>query len=119
MKQPILPLGGINACYEEDAKGSVFYAEIEPSGGRWYRQVLPNVKRWWFEVNEIEKEPTDELGIGVVSHAYTDYGSGGAWTLRGCIIKARRAIEKAVEVSNCADDVIKEADDADHNKKSK
>lgn len=96
MKQPELPLGGILANNLQLRNGNVLYAEIEPSAGRWYRQFLPSVKRWWFEISEIEVTPTDELGIGVITHAYGKHGSGGAWTLRGCIIKARLAME-AVE----------------------
>lgn len=97
MRQPVLPLGGIVANNEMLKNGNTLYAEIEPSAGRWYRQFLPNVKRWWFEIVEIEVKPTDELGIGYVSHAYENGGSGGAWTLRGCIKKSRLAIEKISE----------------------
>lgn len=80
---------------EYDSKGNYYWAEIAPSGGKWYRQFLPNVKRWWFEVNETEVEPTDKLGIGTISHAYTKYGGNSAWTLRGCMIKAQIALETA------------------------
>lgn len=80
---------------EYNRTGNYFWAEITPSGGKWYRQFLPSVKRWWFEVNETEVNPSDELGIGTITHAYEPYGSGGAWTLRGCMIKAQLALEKA------------------------
>lgn len=78
--------------------GNYLYANIEPSGGGWYRQFLPNVKRWWFEIHEQMQEP-DELGVDITSHAYEKYGSGGAWTLRGCMIKAQLALEKATDPS--------------------
>lgn len=100
MKQPALPLAGIVACNEIDDKGSTYYAAIEPSNGPWWYQFLPHVQRWWYEIEEIEKEPTDELGIGVATHAYTTHGSGGAWTFRGAVIKSRMAIEKIVEEAN-------------------
>lgn len=99
-RYPPMAQGGIIACNELVERGEAvnnLYAEIEPSGGRWYRQFLPWVKRWWFEVHELEQVPTDELGIGVISHAYVKGGSGGAWTLRGCIVKARLAIEHIAE----------------------
>jgi hypothetical protein len=86
--------------YNYDPKApSYFWAEITPSGGKWYRQFLPNVRRWWFEVHETEDIPTDEMGIGQITHAYEKYGSGGAYTLRSCIIKAMRACEIAAEKS--------------------
>lgn len=94
MKQPELPLGGILANNLVLRNGNQLYAEIEPSAGRWYRQLLPNVKRWWYEISEIEVTPSDELGIGVITHAYSKYGSGGSYTMRGCMIKARLAMEK-------------------------
>lgn len=74
-------------------KGNYIWAEIEPSGGKWHRRFLPNVKFWWYEINETEVTPTDELGIGAVTHAYEKGGSGGAWTFRGCVIKAQLAID--------------------------
>lgn len=74
--------------------GSYFYANIEPNGGHWYRQFLPWVRRWWFEVAEVEDEPSDELGIGVVSWAYEKGGSGGAYTLRGAVMKAQVALQE-------------------------
>lgn len=100
MRYPVLPLGGILACNEIIRRGKMvntLYAEIEPSGGPWYRQFLPSVKRWWFEISELEEKPTDELKIGCISHAYSKHGSGGAWTLRGAMIKARLAIEKIAQ----------------------
>jgi len=50
-------------------------------------------------IHEQEAKPSDELKIGVITHAYEPYGSGGAYTLRGCMIKAQKAIEMA-EASN-------------------
>lgn len=84
--------------YDYDRKNNSYYwAEITPSGGRWYRQFLPSVRRWWFEINETEAKPSDVMKTGQITHAYTNYGSGGAYTLRGCIIKAQKAIEKAAQ----------------------
>ncbi len=100
MKQ-INPYGGVIACGEWDREGNYYYAEIEPSYGAWYKQFLPSVQRWWFEVHEqqakFDKNSPDQ---GAVTHAYTDYGSGGAWTFRGCVIKARRAVEIASETAD-------------------
>lgn len=90
----------VGGDYNYKKNNSYFWAEVSPSYGAWYRQFLPNVKRWWFEVNEVESEPTDELGLGRNTHAYSPNGSGGAWTLRGCIIKAQRAIEKIIEAQD-------------------
>lgn len=93
----ILPYEGVIACGEWDINSNHYYAEIVPNSGKWYRQFLPSVKRWWFEIHEVEAVPTDDMGIGRITHEYEPYGSGGAWTFRGAVIKARRAIEIAVE----------------------
>lgn len=70
------------------------YAEVEPSGYRW----LPwpgRTSRWWFEV--MHKHDPDEHGCDTTTHAYLEYGRGGAFTLRRCLIRASEAIEVAVE----------------------
>lgn len=97
MRMPKLPPGGFASCTHVDRSGNRYYAEIEPSAGAWYRQWLPWVRRWWYEIVQIEQEPSNERGARYVSHAYTPNGSGGAWTLRGCLIKARRSIESIAE----------------------
>jgi len=78
----------------ESESGEVFYAEIEPAGSRW----LPwpgRTSRWWYEIHSVG-EP-DEHGTTGNTYAYTPGGSGGAFTLRACIIKASEAVEKIME----------------------
>lgn len=95
----------VGGDYNFDKKNnSYFWAEVVPSAGAWYRQFLPSVKRWWFEIHQTESTPTDELGIGTITHAYTKYGAGGAWTLRGCIIKAQIAIDDVIEATQSKGD---------------
>lgn len=65
-------------------KKGVMYAEVMPAGyGKWYRQFLPWVGRWWFEVN------TD-----TETFAYEKGGSGGAYTLSGCVRQAMDAVDE-------------------------
>lgn len=63
-------------------KKGVMYAEVIPSGASWYRQFLPWVGRWWFEVH-----------TNTETWAYEKGGSGGSYTLRGCMRKAMEAVE--------------------------
>lgn len=66
-------------------KDDLIYAEVVPSGyGSWWRRFLPWVGNWWFEVH---------LASGATL-AYTKGGSGGGYTLSGCIRKAMEAIDK-------------------------
>lgn len=68
-------------------KKGVMYAEVVPSGyGKWWRRMWPGVGNWWFEVH------TD-----TATWAYEKGGSGGAYTLSGCIRKAMDAVD---ELSN-------------------
>ncbi len=55
-----------------------FFAEVTPAG-----HILPYVSRWWFEVQ------SDKF-----TYAYEPGGSGGAFTLAGCISKADDAVQK-------------------------
>lgn len=92
------PPAGIVACCEYLPNGNILYAQIEPSGGPWYRQFLPSVQRWWFEIYEAEEKPSDDLPKGVIAYFFhKPWGAGGAWTLRGAMIKASLAIDEAVE----------------------
>ena len=61
------------------------YAEIVPASGGFFRRLLPWVGNWWFEVHETNG----------TSWEYQPYGSGGAYTLRGCVSKAIEAVEEA------------------------
>jgi hypothetical protein len=78
--------------------GRVIYAEIMPAASRW----LPwtgRTSRWWFEIHEWSPLP-GEFGVHVTTHAYTDYGSGGSFTLAGCHRKAVKAILLAADLEN-------------------
>lgn len=73
-----------------DEPGTTVYAVVEPAGSRW----LPwpgRTSRWWYEVHGV-----DAAGGGT-TYAYTyahGTGSGGAYTLRGCVRKALAAVDE-------------------------
>lgn len=71
----------------------LLYAEVVPAGSRW----LPwpgRTSRWWFEVHA--QHAPSEHGVTGTTYAYVEGGSGGAFTLRGCIAKAMDAVDKFV-----------------------
>lgn len=72
------------AVHVEERNGEVFYAEVVPSGYiKWWRRFLPWVGNWWFEVHSDRD-----------SYALEPGGSGGAYTLSGCVRKASTAVQK-------------------------
>lgn len=65
-------------------RDEMIFAEVVPSGyGKWWRRWLPWVGNWWFEIHSTE-----------ATLAYEKGGSGGAYTLSGCIRKAMVAVDK-------------------------
>lgn len=78
--------------------GWVVYAEITPAWSRW----LPwpgRTSRWWFEIMHAEPQgPAGKAGVEITTHGYEDYGSGGGFTLRACVLKATEAVQHAADV---------------------
>lgn len=70
--------------------GGLIYAEVEPAYTGW-RPWRGRTSRWWYEVHEVHAP--DEHGADGTTYAYTEGGSGGAFTFRGCIRKAQAAVE--------------------------
>jgi hypothetical protein len=69
------------------------FAEVVPAGSRWFPWP-GRTSRWWFEVHA--QHAPDEHGVTGTTYAYTEGGSGGAFTLRGCVSKAMEAVDKFV-----------------------
>lgn len=65
-------------------RNEMIFAEVVPSGYiKWWRRWLPWVGNWWFEIHTTD-----------ATLAYQTGGSGGAYTLSGCIRKAMVAIDE-------------------------
>lgn len=61
---------------------------ILEDGGVMWAEVVPGRKGgWWYEIHS--KRPSEQ---DTVTWAYTDRGSGGAFTFRRCVRQARDAL---------------------------
>lgn len=83
---------GIVVGGDYDMAGNYYYAEIHPASGNILRRLLPSVRNWWFEIHYVEPKATDGMGLGQVTCAYSDGGSGGTYSFRNCVVKAQEAI---------------------------
>lgn len=90
---PIVGFGLIVSPMPRIENDRLLFAEIVPAGSRWL-PLRGRTSRWWYEVHA--QHGPDEHGVTGTTYAYVEGGSGGAFTLRGCIAKAMEAVDKFV-----------------------
>ena len=75
----------------------VVLGSIEPAWSGW-RPWRGRTSRWWYEIHsrvDVADEVDEEAAVVTFTHAYNrdERGSGGAFTMRRCIMRAALAMD--------------------------